>query len=166
MIGTHETVHHEHFSVRSYEEVVTALYEATGSMDEATVATIGDVESRAEFEAMCKAREGSSGFMRFMVINHGDWLSRLYDKPSKALLVILGNPLVAITMLSGSLQVGLNVPTRIFIYVDDDGITRVCYDLPSTLMTDIEGETEVAAAKLDLKLVELATQISGVDPSA
>lgn len=166
MIKTEKTVRHDHFSTRSYDEVVAALYEATGSMNEATVATIGDIKSRAEFEAMCKSREGSSGFMRFMVIDHGDWLSRFYNKPSKALLVILGNPLVAITMLSGSLQVGLNVPTRIFIYVDDDGKTRVSYDLPSTLMTDLTGETATAVAKLDAKLVELATHISGTDPSA
>jgi uncharacterized protein (DUF302 family) len=166
MITTLEVMHHEHSSGRTYEAVVRALYEATGSAEEGVSTLIDGVTSREDFEKTFKAREGASGFMRFMVIDHGDWLSRFYDRPAKRLLAILGNPFVAITMLSTDLRSGLNVPTRIYVFQAGGDLTKVAYDLPSSLMTDLSAETRVAAVKLDAKLVELATEISGVPPSA
>lgn len=162
---TLNVVHREHVATRSYEDAVRELYAITGSAEEGVDAIIKDAKTREEFETAFKAREGSSGFMRFMVIDHGDWLTRYYDRPAKALLAIVGNPLVAITMLEGDVQVGLNVPTRILIREDADGITRVTYDLPSTLMNDLSPPTQAAAEKLDEKLVQMGTAISGAEPS-
>ena len=57
-------------------------------------------------------------------------------------------------MLRHDVGAGLNVPVRIFIYQHQDGNTRVAYDLPSTLMSNLKGDPVAeAASKLDAKLV-------------
>jgi uncharacterized protein (DUF302 family) len=102
--------------------------------------------------------------MRFDVIDHGSWLATIGQR-AKAVMVVLGNPLIARTMLRHDVGAGLNVPVRIFIY--QDGKTRVAYDLPSTLMSNLKGDPVAEAAlKLDAKLVALAERISGVKADA
>ena len=53
--------------------------------------------------------------MRFLTVDHGGWLSN-FGKAPKAMMVVLGNPLIAITMIKHDIRVGLNVPVRIYIY--------------------------------------------------
>jgi uncharacterized protein (DUF302 family) len=104
--------------------------------------------------------------LRFDVIDHGRWLATIGQK-AKAVMVVLGNPLIARTMLRHDVGAGLNVPVRIFIYQHSDGKTRVAYDLPSTLMSNLPGEDVAeAASKLDAKLVTLAEHVSGVKADA
>ena len=100
--------------------------------------------------------------MRFDTFDHGAWL-RLIGQSAKAVLVILGNPLIARTMLQHDIRAGLNVPVRLLIYEHSDGTTRVAYDLPSSLMSDLDNaDVSAAAAKLDAKLFALAQAITGV----
>ena len=161
MIRTLQFEHHELVTERPFEEVLAAFNAATGSVEEGFAPLAEACADKAEFEALFKQREGSSGFMRFMVTDHGSWLSRFYDLPRKAVMIVLGNPLIAISMLQPSLGAGLNVPTRIFIFEGPDGRTHVTYDLPSTLMADLSDETKAAARNLDAKLVALAERIVG-----
>jgi uncharacterized protein (DUF302 family) len=166
MIQVLEVEHHEHVSTHSFEEVMHAFYQATGSIEEGFGQVAKTAHSAEEFEQIFKAREGSSGFMRFDVIDHGHWLATIGQR-AKAVMVVLGNPLIARTMLRHDIGAGLNVPVRIFIYQHSDGKARVAYDLPSTLMSNLPGEDVAeAASKLDAKLVALAEHISGVKADA
>jgi uncharacterized protein (DUF302 family) len=166
MIQILNVEHHEHVSKRSFEDVMHAFYDVTGSIEEGFGEVAKTAHSPEEFERVFKAREGSSGFMRFDVIDHGGWLATIGQK-AKAVMVVLGNPLIARTMLQHDVGAGLNVPVRIFIYQHQDGKTRVAYDLPSTLMSNLKGDPVAeAASKLDAKLVALAERISGVKADA
>src|SRR5258708_38751986 len=101
--------------------------------------------------------EGSSGFMLFLAADHGAWMARIGLK-ARAKLYIIGNPLIARTMIEHDIGVGLNVPVRVLIYEDPHtGTCRLAYDLPSSLMRHLNDPRVTAAAKrLDQKLSALA----------
>jgi uncharacterized protein (DUF302 family) len=153
--------HHEHVTAKSFESVIASFKAATGSVEEGFTQLTDQATNSQEFEALFRAREGNSGFMRFDTFDHGKWL-RVIGQTAKAVLVILGNPLIARTMLQHDVRAGLNVPVRLLIYEHIDGSTRVAYDLPSSLMSDLENaDVSAAAAKLDAKLIALAEAITG-----
>ena len=92
--------------------------------------------------------------MRFLTLDHGGWLA-LFGVNAKARLYIIGNPLIARTMIQYDLGAGLNVPIRLMIYEDvKSKIVRLAYDLPSSLMSRLNNDdVKAAALKLDAKLV-------------
>jgi len=158
-------IHYEHESERAFEDVVAAFEKAVGVADrdafQKAVAAAGD---ERDFEKRMGAFEGSSGFMRFLDIDHGAWMSRI-GLSARCKLYILGNPLIARTMLKHDLGVGLNVPVRAMIYEDQkSGKARFAYDLPSSLMVRLGNEQVKAAARaLDEKMQALAKAVTGVD---
>ncbi len=157
-------IHCEHVSERAFHEVVTAFEKAVGEItSDAFQKLLAASTGTHDFEARVRSFEGTSGFMRFLDIDHGVWLSRI-GLPARCKLYILGNPLIARTMLEHDLGVGLNVPVRMMIYEDPaTGKTRLAYDLPSSLMARLSNHKVTAAAKrLDEKLAELATAVTGV----
>jgi uncharacterized protein (DUF302 family) len=160
------TVHHnEHVSGRSFEEVVNAFESAVGSVEETGFpAVLAATKNAEEFETRVRSREGTSGFMRFLTVDHGPWLARV-GLNAKARMYTIGNPLIARTMLEHDIAAGLNVPVRLMIYEDAvTGTTRLAYDLPSSLMSGLQNEKVTAAAKkLDAKLIALAIHATGAD---
>ena len=159
------TVHHnEHVSSRPFEEVVNAFESAVGSVEDAGFsALLAETKNADEFEASIHSREGSSGFMRFLTVDHGAWLARI-GLNAKARMYTIGNPLIARTMLEHDIAAGLNVPVRLMIYEEPVSRTiRLTYDLPSSLMSGLQNEKVAAAAKkLDAKLIALAVHATGV----
>ena len=109
-----------------------------------------------------RAFEGPSGFMRFLDIDHGAWIGML-GISGRAKLYILGNPLIAATMIRHDLGAALNVPVRAMIFEDPPTRhTRLVYDLPSSLMARLGSEeVNAAALKLDEKLAALAEAATG-----
>ena len=158
------TVHHnEHVSSRSFEEVVNAFESAVGSVEDTGFAVLlASTKSAGEFESQVKSRESTSGFMRFLTVDHGAWMTRVGLK-AKARMYTIGNPLIARTMLEHDIAAGLNVPVRLMIYEEPaTRTTRVTYDLPSSLMSGLQNEKVTAAAKkLDAKLIALGVHASG-----
>ena len=158
------TVHHnEHVSSRSFEEVVDAFESAVGSVEDTGFAVlVASTKSAEEFESQVKSRESTSGFMRFLTVDHGSWMTRVGLK-AKARMYTIGNPLIARTMLEHDVAAGLNVPVRLMIYEEPaTRTTRVAYDLPSSLMSGLKNEKVTAAAKkLDAKLIALGVHASG-----
>jgi hypothetical protein len=155
MQQTYSVQHNEHRTKRGFEEVVRAFEAALGSVEDGGLREIAaSARNAGEFEELVRSREGSSGFMRFLTVDHGGWMSRMYT---------IGNPLIARTMLQPSVAAGLNVPIRLLIYEDiDSGTTRLAYDLPSSLMSVLESDEVTAAAKkLDAKLIALAVHATG-----
>jgi uncharacterized protein (DUF302 family) len=160
------TVHHnEHVSSRPFEEVVNAFESAVGSVEDTGFpALLASTKSAQEFETSVHSREGTSGFMRFLTVDHGAWLARVGLNP-KARMYTIGNPLIARTMLEHDIAAGLNVPVRLMIYEDAvSRTTRLAYDLPSSLMGGLQNEKVAAAAKkLDAKLIALAIHATGAE---
>jgi len=158
------TVHHnEHLSSRPFEEVVNAFESAVGSVEDTGFpALLAKTKNADEFKASVHSREGTSGFMRFLTVDHGAWLNRI-GLNVKARMYTIGNPLIARTMLEHDIAAGLNVPVRLMIYEEPvSRTTRLTYDLPSSLMSGLQNEKVAAAAKkLDTKLIALALHATG-----
>jgi uncharacterized protein (DUF302 family) len=158
-------IHCEHVSERTFDEVISAFEKAVGIADrDAFQKAVAASTDEKDFEKRIQAFEGPSGFMRFLDVDHGAWMT-LIGLGARCKLYILGNPLIARTMLKHDLGVGLNVPVRALIYEDHKtGKTRFAYDLPSSLMARLGNESVTAAARaLDEKLRVLARTVTGAD---
>jgi uncharacterized protein (DUF302 family) len=165
MRTTFKVHHNEHVSSQSFEEVVSAFGSAVGSVEDTGFpALLASTKSAEEFETRVKSREGTSGFVRFLTVDHGAWLARI-GLNAKARMYTIGNPLIAQTMLKHDIAAGLNVPVRLMIYEDAASrTTRLAYDLPSSLMSGLQNESVTAAAKkLDAKLIALAIHATGTE---
>jgi uncharacterized protein (DUF302 family) len=156
-------IHREHVSARSFDEVVAAFNAVVGRASGGALREAVEASRGAdEFEARMRALEGSSGFMLFFEADHGAWMARV-GRQARAKLYIIGNPLIARTMMEHDIGVGLNVPVRVLIYEDQrTGTCRLAYDLPSSLMGRLKNDRVTAAAKsLDEKLTALAETATG-----
>ena len=166
MIEKFTVQHYEHVSTRPFAEVVTSFEAALGSVEGGMFrAEIESAKSPADFEKTTRSHEGSSGFMRFLTVDHGAWLKHI-GLNAKAKMYTIGNPLIAATMIKFDLQAGLNVPVRLLIYEHTaTGTVRLAYDLPSSLMSRLQNKDVAAAAKkLDMKLIALAKLATGAAP--
>jgi uncharacterized protein (DUF302 family) len=163
MQKTYSVQHNEHITKRSFDEVVHAFEETVGSVEDGGLRQIvSSTRTPVEFEQKVRSREGPSGFMRFLTVDHGGWAVH-EGLRFRAVMYTIGNPLIARTMLKHEVAAGLNVPVRVLIYEDaKSGTTRIAYDLPSSLMSVLDNDEVMAAAKkLDTKLIALAVQATG-----
>jgi len=124
-----------------------------------------NVDSWEEFARLVNQRfVGESGFMLFADINHGAWISRAGIQ-RRTVRWILGNPLLAITMMRHDLDAGLFVPVELLMTEHPDGQgTTVLYVRPSSLISVPGGNAELRAAAeaLDQKFEALVTSITTV----
>lgn len=148
-------------SAKSYDELRAALLADIGEqpvpINDIATAT-GDWQSYRE---RIEAHVGPSGFMLFGTVDHGAWVTKAgIDR--KALRVILGNPLIAITMLRHDVKAGLFAPVELLLAEEDDGHSSLTYVKPSSLMV-VEPNPELlsAAGRLDAKLAALAEKVTG-----
>ncbi|MCJ1470019.1 hypothetical protein MMC07_008664 [Pseudocyphellaria aurata] len=128
-------------------------------------------EIRGEiFQEGVKAALGPSDFMFFAEFDYGNWIQLfLPSKPRRCKRIVLGNPLIAITMLKHDLNAGLAVPVELLL-VEDEKMeegketrgTRIIYQLPSALIAGLNTNPELreAAETLDEKLEALVTYIA------
>jgi uncharacterized protein (DUF302 family) len=150
-------------STRPFEQVIAVFEEATGSVEhEGYRDAVASANDRAQFEQIVKSHEGTSGFMRFLKVDHGAWMKKFEGGTAQSTLYTLGNPLIARTMLVHDVAAGLNVPVRIHIYETEDGKTCFGYHQPSSLMSVHENQAVMEACKLlDEKLAALAATVTG-----
>jgi uncharacterized protein (DUF302 family) len=96
---------------------------------------------------------GPSGFMLFATIDHGAWISK-FGIRTRVLRIILGNPLIAITMIRHDLSAGLFVPVELLLTESEDHQKcSLTYVRPSSLIAIGENRELLEAAKaLDAKL--------------
>jgi len=145
-------------SAKSYDELLAALLADIGepvSLDD-LVRTPGSWDS---FQQQVEPLVGPSGFMLFNLIDHGAWITKAgIDR--KVMRVILGNPLIAITMLRHDVTAGLFAPVELLLVDEGDG-SGLTYVKPSSLMV-VEPNPELlsAAEELDAKLAALATKVT------
>lgn len=157
---TFEGVRVRYDSAKSYDDLLAALLAEIGEKpvpinDIST--TTGDWQSYPEH---VEKYVGPSGFMLFAVIDHGSWITKA-SIDRQVMRVILGNPLIAITMLRHDVNAGLFAPVELLIADEGQG-SSLTYVKPSSLMV-VEPNPELlsAAEQLDAKLAALAEKVAG-----
>jgi uncharacterized protein (DUF302 family) len=147
-------------STKSYDELVAALLDDIG---ESPVELDDFVKAPGSWETYQQQVEpyvGPSGFMLFKLFDHGAWIIKAGIK-RKVLRVILGNPLIAITMLRHDVSAGLFAPVEVLLVDEGEGGSSLTYVKPSSLMV-VETNPELlsAATELDAKLAALAAKVT------
>jgi uncharacterized protein (DUF302 family) len=147
-------------STNSFDEVVAALLADIGDQPVPINDLAVKFESWESYEREVQSYVGPSGFMLFALIDHGAWIKKTgIDR--KALRVVLGNPLIAITMLRHDLTAGLFAPVELLITEEDEGRSALTYVLPSSLMVVEPNEPlRAAALELDSKFAALASKVT------
>jgi uncharacterized protein (DUF302 family) len=148
-------------SDKTYEELVAALLSDVGekpvSISDLPATIFGDWEL---FASEITRHLGPSDFMLMHLIDHGGWL-KTAGVNRKALRVIVGNPLIAITMLRHDLTAGLFAPVELLLLEEDHDRSSLTYVRPSSLMVvDDNPPLGAAALALDDKLAALAAKVA------
>jgi uncharacterized protein (DUF302 family) len=165
-MGTHASVENREFTgIRVQVETVVSLDDVIvrlrGLMGQTTIPDVvrlaKELSSEEEYvREVSKRFVGESGFMLFSEIDHGTWIERFGIK-RRVLRWILGNPLIAITMIRHDIAAALLVPVEILISERPGGQgATVIYVRPSSLMAIGDNQDLLTAAQeLDAKLNSL-----------
>lgn len=148
-------------STKSYDELVAALLADIGQHPVAINEIATATESWHSYRERVEPHVGPSGFMLFALLDHGAWITKTgIDR--RALRVILGNPLIAITMLRHDVSAGLFAPVEVLLTDEGEGGSSLTYVKPSSLMV-VEPNPELlsAAEELDAKVAALAAKVTG-----
>jgi len=146
-------------SAKSYAEVVAALLADIGEQPVPINELGASADDWQTYQQRVEKYVGPHGFMLFAVLDHGAWISKAGIE-RKALRVILGNPLIAITMLRHDVTAALFAPVEMLILDEGEGAS-LTYVLPSSLMViEPNAELRTAAEALDDKLAALATSVT------
>jgi uncharacterized protein (DUF302 family) len=148
----------------SFDETLSRLRGLMGTADVPQIVALAQGPiSQDEYVRQVEERfVGPSGFMLFNEIDHGGWLPKFGIK-RRTVRWILGNPLIAITMIRHEITAGLFAPVEILVTEKEkgDGAT-VVYVLPSSLMVIEENPSlRDAALALDGKLKALIANATG-----
>lgn len=154
-------------------EGVRVRYDSARTFDELVVALLGDIGENPvsldglaasdcweSYQQQVEPHVGPSGFMLFKLIDHGAWIEKA-GIDCRVLRVILGNPLIAITMLRHDVTAGLFAPVEVLLVDEGDDGSSLIYVKPSTLMV-VEDNPKLlsAATELDTKLAALAAKVT------
>ena len=147
-------------STKSFDDLVDALLADVG--DEPV--QIDDIATRFEswesYEREVQSHVGPSGFMLFALWNHGGWIAKAGIE-RQVLRVVIGNPLIAITMLRHDVTAGLFAPVELLLTDEDNGRSALTYAVPSSLMVvEPNPLLRAAALELDAKLAALAAKVT------
>jgi uncharacterized protein (DUF302 family) len=147
-------------SPKSYDELVAALLADIGEKPVPIDDFAKALKSWESYEQEVQTHVGPSGFILFGQFDHGGWITKAgIDR--KVLRVILGNPLIAITMLRHDVTAGLFAPVEVLILDEGDGGSSLTYVKPSSLMVvEPNPELRSAAEELDTKLAALAAKVT------
>ncbi|MDB5306961.1 MAG: hypothetical protein JWO38_1163 [Gemmataceae bacterium] len=163
MVTSHHPIDHVRVETgKTFAEVTKDFERQLGKYDPTVFQAIRAAPPLAEgAESRIEAMAGPSGLMLFGTMDHGALLS-LFGKRQKAVQYVVGNPLIAIQMTRHNLAAGLYAPLRVLIYEGDRGMTRLEYDLPSSLFGQFD-DVNIApvAHMLDRKLEELVAAAIG-----
>jgi uncharacterized protein (DUF302 family) len=154
-----EGVRVRYHSAKSYDDLVAALLADIGEQPVSLDDIVKASDSWESYQHHVEPYVGPSGFMLFKLFDHGAWITKAgIDR--KVLRVILGNPLIAITMLRHDVSAGLFAPVEVLLVDEDDG-SSLTYVKPSSLMV-VENNPALlsAAEELDAKLAALAAKVT------
>jgi uncharacterized protein (DUF302 family) len=146
-------------STKSYDALLAALLADIGQKP-VSLDDLAEAETWESYQGQVEPHVGPSGFMLFKLIDHGAWITKAgIDR--QVMRVILGNPLIAITMLRHDVTAGLFAPVEMLLVDEGEGRSSLTYVKPSSLMV-VEPNPELlsAAKELDAKLAALATKVT------
>lgn len=147
-------------STKSFDDLVEAALTDVGR-EPVPIEDIAKVFASWEaYEHEVQSHVGPSGFMLFGQLNHGGWIGKA-GIHRKVLRMIIGNPLIAITMLRHDVTAGLFAPVELLLTEEDNGTSALTYVMPSTLMVVEPNPPLLAAAQdLDAKLADFASKVT------
>ena len=155
-------------SARSFEDVLQNLQTLVGktTIPQASPQEQASAPTREQFEQAIQSQVGESDFTLMFAMDYGHWLPH-FGIQRKVILWILGNPLIAITMIRHDITASLFAPVELLLVEHESGAgSTVIYDLPSSLMVIEPNPDLLAAARvLDQKLERLVRRVTGVDPN-
>lgn len=156
--STYTNTHVVVTSAKPFEEAVKDLESQLGK---ASTEVLGHrLSASKNFEELTAEMEplaGKSGLINVAELNWGKVMSRV-PIAMKARLFVIGNPLTAKKLLeAGGPEVGLYLPTKIFVYEDKQGVTQVAYDKMGPVMALHKNpKLDAVAEKIDGVLAKLA----------
>ena len=147
-------------SDKTYDELVSALFDDVGAKPVPVDDFSKTFDSWEAYEKEVESHTGPSGFSLFTVFDHGRWIA-LAGVERKALRVIIGNPLIAITMIRHDVTAGLFAPVELLVLEEDGGRSSITYLKPSSLMVVETNPPLLAAAEeLDRELAALVAKVA------
>ena len=147
-------------SNKSFDKVMSALLADVGDNPVLLNEVAANYESWESYKKEIESHIGPSGFSLFATIDHGAWIKKVGIR-RKAVRLIIGNPMIAITMLRHDLTAGLFAPVELIVIEEDGGRSSLTYVRPSSLMVVEKDEALLdAAKKLDSKLHALAQKVT------
>ena len=147
-------------SSKSYGDLVAALLADIGDKPVPIDDIAVGFDSWESYEREVGSHVGPSGFMLFAQFDHGGWIAKAGIE-RHVLRVVLGNPLIAITMLRHDVTAGLFAPVELLITEEQNDRSALTYVVPSSLMV-VEPNAPLlgAAVELDTKLAALAKSVT------
>lgn len=153
-------------STRSFDEVRLHLRKVVGTtiIPQGGSQEAGSTPTREQFEQAIRSQVGESDFTLFFALDYGQWLP-LFGIKRKVMRWILGNPLIAITVIRHDITASLFAPVELLLVENESGEgSIVIYDLPSSLMVIEPNPALLAAVRvLDQKLQALVSRVTGVE---
>ncbi len=147
-------------SNKSFDEVMSSLLADVGDKPVLLNEVAANSESWDSYKKAIESRIGPSGFSLFAIIDHGAWIKKVGIR-RKVVRFVIGNPLIAITMLRHDLTAGLFAPVELILIEEDNDRSSLTYVRPSALMVVAKNDALLDAAKeLDSKLHALAQKVT------
>ena len=147
-------------SNKGFDQVVSSLLADVGDKPIMINEIAAKSDSWDSFKEEIESHIGPSDFSLFGIIDHGAWIKKV-GIHRKAVRFIIGNPMIAITMLRHDLTAGLFAPVELVVIEQDAGRSSLIYVRPSSLMVVEKNEALLDAAKqLDSKLQALAQKVT------
>jgi uncharacterized protein (DUF302 family) len=145
-------------STKSYDDLVDSVLADVGHEPVLIDAIAKQFSSWESYEDEVQTHVGPSGFMLFGAFDHGGWIGKAGIQ-RKVLRLVIGNPLIAITMLRHDVTAGLFAPVELLLTDEEGGTSSLTYVVPSTLMVVEPNPPLLSAARdLDAKLAGLASK--------
>ena len=151
----------KHVVLASAKPFTQAIKDIQAEMGRANTETLGEKLSAskdfAEFTEEMEFLAGRSNFINVALLNWGKVMAKV-SIGMKAVLFVIGNPLTARKLLeAGGPEVGLYLPTKIYVYEDSQGVTQVTYDQLGPVMAQYNNpRLNAVAAAIDKALANLA----------
>jgi len=126
------TITSEHVDVRSSKSFEKTVKDLTAELGAASTEKLMDrlsaSDSWDEYAEECADFAGRSNLIEVAFLNWGKVLT-LSGSAMRAKCFVVGNPLTAAKLLAaGGPEVGLYLPTKIFVFEDAEGGVHVSYD--------------------------------------
>jgi uncharacterized protein (DUF302 family) len=145
---------------KSFDQVLSSLLADVGRKPLPINEIAAGFESWDSYRKEIESHVGPGGFILFATIDHGAWIKKAGIR-RKALRLIIGNPMIAITMLRHDLTAGLFAPVELILLEEGDGQCSLTYVRPSSLMVVMTNDALLDAARqLDAKLQALAVKVT------